>query len=94
MGAVLVIILLLPVIFYVLYINGAMTVESKTYHFRMNAEMSEGRVSVQLLNKDRQPLFSLTPQNPEASVEVEEKERYYIIYKYESATGNYELTWE
>lgn len=124
------ILLLLPVIYYVLYINGYMISgsksaktfvgknrgtnafwtqfaecsgalkkvakfrKSKEYKFRLNAGLVEGTVSVELLNKEKQVMMCLTPEMPDASITVDKKQRYYMVYKFENATGAYEVSWE
>lgn len=124
------ILLLLPVIYYVLYINGYMISgsksakafvgknrgtnafwtqfvdcsgtlkkvakfrKSKEYKFRLDAGLNYGTVSVEILDKEKNVLLCLTPEQPEAAIEVDKKKRYYMVYKFEDATGAYELTWE
>ena len=124
------IIVLLPVIFYVLYINGYMVLgkktakifvgknrgtnaywsqfascngtlkrvarfrDSKEYKFHLDAGLAEGTVLVELLDKDKNVIMSLSPENPDAAFSVDKKNRYYMVYKFEHATGSYELTWE
>lgn len=126
----LLILLLLPIIYYVLYINGYMISgsksakvfvgknrgvnafwtqfvecsgelkkvakfrKSKEYKFHLNASMAEGTVSVKLLNKEKQVVMCLTPETPDGSIMVDKKQRYYMVYKYENASGAYEMTWE
>lgn len=126
----LLILLLLPVIYYVLYINGYMISGSKSakafvgknrgtnafwtqfvdcsgelkkvarfrknkeYKFRLDAGLNYGTVSIEILDKEKNVLLRLTPEQGEASIEVDKKKRYYMVYKFESATGAYELTWE
>ena len=124
------ILVLLPVIFYVLYINGYMVLgsksakifvgknrgtnaywsqfgecngelkkvarfrKSKEYKFHLDVGLAAGTVSVELLDKDKNVIMKLTPENPDASFTVDKKLRYYMVYKFENATGSYELTWE
>lgn len=124
------ILLLLPVIYYVLYINGYMISgsksakafvgknrgtnafwtqfvecsgelkkvakfrKSKEYRFHLNAGLAYGSVSVELLNKEKQVVMCLTPENPDGRITVDKKLRYYMVYKFENASGTYELTWE
>jgi len=126
----LLILLLLPVIYYVLYINGYMISgsksakafvgknqgtnafwtqfvecngtlkkvakfrKSKEYKFHLNAGLADGAVSVELLDKEKQVVMSLTPEQPDGNITVDKKQRYYMVYKFENATGSYELTWE
>ncbi len=126
----LLILLLLPVIYYVLYINGYMISgsksakafvgknrgtnafwtqfvecsgtlkkvakfrKSKEYKFNLNAGLADGSVSIELLDKEKQVVMCLTPESPEGTITVDKKQRYYMVYKFENATGTYELTWE
>lgn len=126
----LLILLLLPVIYYVLYINGYMISGSKSaktfvgknrgtnafwaqfvdcsgelkkvarfrknkeYKFRLDAGLNYGTVSIEILDKEKNVLLRLTPEQGEASIEVDKKKRYYMVYRFENATGAYELTWE
>lgn len=121
---------LLPVIYYVLYINGYMVVgsksarifvgknrgtnaywsqfvdcngtlkrvarfrKSKEYRFHLDIGMSTGTATVELTDKERNVLMCLSPETPEASITVDKKLRYYMVYKFEQATGSYEMTWE
>lgn len=126
----LLILLLLPVIYYVLYINGYMISgsksaktfvgknrgtnafwtqfvecsgelkkvakfrKSKEYMFRLNSSLNCGTVAVEILDKEKNVLLRLTPEQAEASIVADKKKRYYMLYKFEEATGAYELTWE
>ena len=124
------ILVLLPVIFYVLYSNGYMVLGSKSakifvgknrgtnaywsqfgectgelkkvarfrsskeYKFRLDVGLADGTVSVELLDKEKNVIMKLTPEILEANVTVDKKQKYYMVYKFEHATGSYELTWE
>ena len=124
------IVLLLPVIYYVLYINGYMVTgrksarifvgknrgtnaywsqfvecsgelkkvarfrKSKEYKLHLDVGLADGSVAIQLLDKEKNVIMELTPELPEASIAVDKKQRYYMVYKFENATGSYELTWE
>ncbi len=126
----LLILVLLPVIYYVLYINGYMMSgsksarvfvgknrgtnafwtqfvecsgtmkkvakfrKSKEYKFHLNASLADGTVSVELLNKEKQVVMCITPEIPDGTITVDKKQRYYMVYKFENASGAYELTWE
>lgn len=126
----LLILVLLPVIYYVLYINGYMVVGSKSakifvgknrgtnaywsqfgdcsgtlkkvarfrtskeYKFHLDVGLAYGAVSVELLDKEKNVIMTLSPENPDASITVDKKLRYYMVYKFKNATGSYEMTWE
>ena len=68
--------------------------KSKEYKFHLNVGLADGDVAVQLLDKEKNVIMLLTPELPEASIVVDKKQRYYMVYKFENATGSYELTWE
>lgn len=124
------ILVMLPIIFYVLYSNGYMVLGKKTakifvgknrgtnaywsqfaecngemkkvarfrnskeYKFHLDAGLAEGAVSVELLDKEKNVIMQLTPETPDASFTVDKKLRYYMVYKFDHATGSYEMTWE
>lgn len=126
----LLILLLLPVIYYVLYINGYMISgsksakafvgknrgtnafwtqfvecsgtlkkvakfrKSKEYKFHLDAGLADGAISIELLDKEKNVIMKLTPETPDAGFTVDKKQRYYLVYKFENATGSYEMTWE
>ena len=126
----LLILLLLPVIYYVLYASGYMITGSKSakafvgknrgtnafwtqfvecsgelkkvarfrknkeYKFHLDAGLAMGTVSVELLDKEKNVIMCLNPETPDASIMVDKKLRYYMVYKFENATGSYEMTWE
>lgn len=126
----LLILLLLPVIYYVLYINGYMISgsksakafvgknrgtnafwtqfvecsgtlkkvakfrKSKEYKFHLDAGLADGAISIELLDKEKNVIMKLTPETPDAGFTVDKKQRYYMVYKFENATGSYEMTWE
>ena len=126
----LLILLLLPFIYYVLYINGYMISgsksakafvgknrgtnafwtqfvecsgelkkvakfrKSKEYKFHLDAGLADGAISIELLDKEKNVIMKLTPETPDAGFTVDKKQRYYMVYKFENATGSYEMTWE
>lgn len=126
----LLILVLLPVIYYVLYTNGYMITGSKSakvfvgknrgtnaywsqfadcsgelkkvarfrnekeYKFFLDVGLSYGNVAIELRDKEKNVLMSLTPEHPEGTITVDKKQRYYMVYKFEDATGSYELKWE
>lgn len=126
----LLILLLLPVIYYVLYNNGYMVSgsksakvfvgknrgtnaywmqfvecsgelkrmvrfrQSKEYKFYLNANITVGMVAIEILDKEKQVVLRLTPEQPEARMMADCTQKYYTVYKFENASGAYEMTWE
>lgn len=67
--------------------------ESKIYHVDFNVELEKGEVTLELLDKKKQLIVSLNG-NESSKIEVESGERYYMILRFKSATGSYEVSWE
>lgn len=68
--------------------------ESKVFTFILDLNLSKGKLVVELLDKDKCPVLTLSDSNPVGRIEVTAKQRYYLVFKYQSATGNYSLRWE
>ena len=69
-------------------------VKEKEYKFFLDVGLSYGNVAIELLDKEKNVIMSLTPETPEGSITVDKKQRYYMVYKFENATGSYEMRWE
>ncbi|MCI9121773.1 MAG: hypothetical protein HFG00_09675 [Oscillibacter sp.] len=59
----------------------------------METQLSKGDVEVCLLDRKRQQLLRLNRQSPEGCIELDGKSRYYLYWKFQSATGRCELRW-
>ena len=59
--------------------------------FLLDAELSKGDMSVELLDPARQRILLLDRTNRRASVTVEKKKKYYLVIHFMSATGRYAL---
>ena len=67
---------------------------SKEYKFTLDASVSLGTVSIEILDKEKNVVLRLTPEQPEASMLADSGKKYYTVYKFEDATGTYEMRWE
>lgn len=67
--------------------------ESRTYDFLLNTHLSKGNAEVALLDGKRQTLMKLTPQQPSCKIDLDAKNRYYLRWDFQSATGKCELQW-
>ena len=67
---------------------------SKEYHFYLDASISLGTVSIEILDKEKNVILRLTPEQPEASMMADSAQKYYTVYKFENASGAYEMRWE
>lgn len=68
--------------------------ENRTYTFALDARLTKGEAEVLLLDQKKQPLLKLTRENPAQSIHLEgETSRYYLQWKFYSASGKCELHW-
>ena len=68
--------------------------EDKTYNFSLNSKLTSGEMEVKILDSSKQPVITLDSNNPKANLDADRKQRYYLVFLFESATGSYELRWE
>lgn len=62
-----------------------------TYTYVLDADLSKGDISVELLDSAKQKIMQLNCANRRASITVEKKKKYYLIIKFMSASGRYTL---
>ena len=67
--------------------------ENKLYHVDFRLELEKGGVMLELLDARKQVILSLNGSEG-AKIEVKSGERYYMILRFKSATGSYEVSWE
>ena len=65
--------------------------EGGTYHFFLDAELSKGDMSVELLDSGKQNIMKLDRLKNSASITVESKKKYYLVVNFKTATGRYSL---
>ena len=65
--------------------------EGGTYRYFLDAELSKGDMSVELLNAGKQSIMKLDRLNNHASITVERKKKYYLVVNFKAATGRYSL---
>ena len=68
--------------------------EDGTYTFVLDAELSEGDMSVEVLDSTKQKIMQLNCSNPNASITVVKNKKYYLVINFKSATGRYALVRE
>ena len=59
--------------------------------FILDAELSKGDLSVELLDADKQCIMKLDCVNNSDSVTVERSKKYYLVVNFKSATGRYSI---
>lgn len=67
--------------------------ESKIYHFELISQLSKGELLVEILDSAKQPILRLDGDNQSADINVNAKQRYYMVFIFRAATGKYELSW-
>ena len=68
--------------------------EDKTYRMVLNTELSVGGLSITILDSEKNSLFSLDKDIQNGFIYAEKGKRYYLIVRFQSATGNYTLKWD
>lgn len=68
--------------------------ESKAYYFTLDYELQKGDMEVKLLDASKQPIAILNQSCRNVMIDVDRKGRYYLVFTFKSASGNYELKWE
>jgi len=66
--------------------------ENREYEFHFETELEKGEVSIELWDNKQEKVLSMTNKGSQA-VAVERKKRYYLILRFESATGSYNVEW-
>lgn len=61
------------------------------YTFILDADLSKGDMSVELLDSDKHKIMLLNCANPRASIAVEKRKKYHLIIHFKSASGRYSL---
>ena len=61
------------------------------YTFVLDAELSKGDMSVELLDSTKQKIMQLNCANRSASITVEKRKKYHLVINFMSATGRYAL---
>lgn len=68
--------------------------ESRIYSFTLHNELAAGKMTVELLDSKKQTIMELSGDKQKDSIAVNPRERYYLIFRFQEATGSYELEWE
>ena len=67
--------------------------EDKCYHFDLQLELNKGDVKVEILNSEKQCLLSLDQNVAGGNVAVEKGKRYYMVVRFQAASGQYTVDW-
>lgn len=67
--------------------------ESRTYEFTLDTQLTKGEAEVMLLGAKRERLMKLNRQSPTGKIDLAAKNRYYLRWEFEGATGKCALRW-
>ena len=67
--------------------------ESRSYSFRLSGHLQQGAVTVQILDSRRCPVMTLTADQPDGILSIQKGARYFLIIRFQSASGDYQLEW-
>lgn len=68
--------------------------ESGLVHFNLDLEISKGEVSMELLDATKQRILQLNNTKQNAIIHIDAKKRYFLVFRFKSASGSYLLTCE
>lgn len=68
--------------------------ESGKIRFTFLPELSAGSVTAEILDAKKQIVLRLSSAKANAEIPVEAKKMYYLVIRFQSATGSYQLDWE
>ncbi len=66
---------------------------NRQYRFLLNVRLTSGNMTVELRNRDKQTVMELNEFISEGNIYVKKRERYTLILRFHSATGEYSLDW-
>ena len=66
---------------------------SKVYHVDFKLELEKGEVILEILDAKKQSVLALNSSKI-SEIEVVGGQRYYMVLRFRSASGSYEVTWE
>lgn len=68
--------------------------ETRDYHFVLEAPLTKGELTVELLDGAGEPVACLDGAHPTATVAAERNRRYYLVARFRGATGSFQLNWK
>lgn len=68
--------------------------ESRPYEFTFKRKISKGTVQACVLESDKIPELVLNNECPSGIVHAVKGQRYYLVIRFQNASGEYILTWK
>lgn len=67
--------------------------ENRSYDFCLNGIVENGLIMAEIRDNNKKILLHMDSNIPNATINVDKKCRYYLILKFEEATGELEFLW-
>ena len=67
---------------------------SRAYYFMLDSELEKGELEIAILDSSKQPVLMLNHIQQSGTIEVDARQRYYLVFSFKSASGKYELKWQ
>ena len=67
--------------------------ENRLYNFFLDCDMNKGYMTVELWDTNKHKLMCLKDNMQNAGVNVQKKKKYYLVFKFKSATGSFDFSW-
>lgn len=68
--------------------------ESRIYRLDLDLQVHSGEVWAELQDRNKKPLLRLDGRNRSRQISLERGERYRLVIRYKSASGEHRLTWQ
>ena len=68
--------------------------ESKPYEFTFKGKITKGTVQAYVLESNKIPDLVLDNDCPSGIVHAEKGQRYYLVIRFQNASGEYTLSWK
>ena len=68
--------------------------ESKPYEFAFKGKLTKGTVQTYVLESNKIPELVLDNECPAGTMHAVKGQRYYLVIRFQNATGEYTLTWK
>lgn len=68
--------------------------ESRIYRLDLDLQVHSGEVWAELQDRNKKPLLRLDGRNSSGQISLERGERYRLVIRYKSASGEHRLTWQ
>lgn len=76
------------------WVKRVIRLEDRLYLFQLDASVTKGDLMVEVLDRDKRILLSLTPINNRGSFFANAKECYRLVIRYRKMDGQYRVWWE